>query len=213
MNSPPISEPILVAGLGCSLGVPSLAFDPWPGGGGLLAVGIYLIHLAMLAFNGAKPEKVEAVGELGPKGGDVRTSMVLGWSGGRQAMLAVSLRDNYAGSAVIYGTKAKISIPFPFLCPTSATVEPYDAKEMPTSISEGLPCAEATTNAAGELISNKFNLINSAGLAYEANRVAADVSQGKKENEHVSHELSLAVIEVMDKVREKIGLCYPADKY
>ena len=30
VGAPPISGPILVVGLGCSLGVRALAFDPWP---------------------------------------------------------------------------------------------------------------------------------------------------------------------------------------
>merc|ERR1712110_1240957 len=55
--------------------------DAAEGGGALSAVGIYLIHIAVLAFGGEPPTKIEAIGEFGPLGADVHTSVLLGWPG------------------------------------------------------------------------------------------------------------------------------------
>ena len=174
------------------------------GGGALGAVGIYLIHLALLAYGGRKPTKVEAIAERGALGADVHTSILLGWPGNAHAVLTCSLRENLEGAAVIHGSKGTVRIPFPFLCPVVASVCVDGAP--PRELRHELPQSPEVRNAAGKVISGQFNLVHSAGLAYEAEAVARAVATGALQSEAVPLERSLLALEIMDEVRAKSGL-------
>jgi len=180
--------------------------DAAQGGGALGAVGIYLVHLALMAFGGARPSKIEAIGELGPLGADVHTSMLLGWPGNKHASLTCSLRENFAGEAVIHGSKGSVHLPFPFLCPLKAEVR-VDGAE-PRLLEDKLPVSDEVRDADGAVISNSFNLVNSAGLVYEAEAVGSAVIARQLQSERVPLELSLLALEIMDEIRNKMGLVY-----
>lgn len=57
----------------------------------------------------------------------------------------------------------------------------------------------------------KFNYTNSPGLAYEADEVKRCIREGKLESEAMSHEDTLELARLVDKVKSDIGLVFPAD--
>lgn len=180
--------------------------DAAQGGGALGAVGIYLVHLALIVFGGDRPSKVEAIGELGPRGADTHTSVLLGWEGSRHAVLTCSLRANLEGGAVVHGTKGSVRIPFPFICPLHAEVCVDDLPSV--EMHEPLPQSPEVCDHTGKVISGQYNLINSAGLLYEAEAVAASVGLGALQSDLVQLDRSLLALEILDQIREKIGLNY-----
>ncbi len=84
------------------------------GGGSLLDVGCYPITFARFAF-GEEPESVRASPHIDPGFGvDTRASVLMDFSGGRQAALLTGFDTQGGQGAVLYGDKGYIEIPQPF---------------------------------------------------------------------------------------------------
>ena len=179
--------------------------DATQGGGALGAVGIYLVHLALIVFGGL-PTKVVAIGEKGPLGADTHTSILLGFAGSKHAVLSCSLRANLDGGAMIHGTKGSVRIPFPFICPLKAEICADGAPVV--HVAEQLPQSPEVCDDTGNVISGKYNLIHSAGLVYEAEAVAATIGAGALQSELVPLDRSLVALDILDTIREQIGLSY-----
>ena len=83
-------------------------FDPAVGGGALLDMGVYTVAFAQMLLG--TPESVTARGSTFPTGVDAEAGLLLGFAGGRFAVLTVSLRYRLPGSARIIGTKGWIDV-------------------------------------------------------------------------------------------------------
>jgi predicted dehydrogenase len=83
-------------------------FDPAVGGGALLDMGVYTVAFAQMLLG--NPESVTAHGSTFPTGVDADTGLLLGFSGGRFALLTVSLRYRLPGAARIIGTAGWIDV-------------------------------------------------------------------------------------------------------
>nr|XP_034992960.1 trans-1,2-dihydrobenzene-1,2-diol dehydrogenase-like isoform X2 [Zootoca vivipara] len=81
------------------------------GGGGLLDIGCYCILFACMVFNGEKPESILASGFLHNTGVDKTVSVILNYSGNRQAVLTCTMTARMSNRASIYGTKGMIEFP------------------------------------------------------------------------------------------------------
>lgn len=57
----------------------------------------------------------------------------------------------------------------------------------------------------------EFLLKNSAGLRYEAEEVGRCISEGLLESPSVTHEESLKIVRVQDKLRKLLGVHFPED--
>lgn len=83
-------------------------FDPAVGGGALLDMGVYTVAFAQMLLG--NPESVTARGSTFPTGVDAEAGLLLGFSGGRFALLTVSLRCRLPGAARIIGTTGTIDV-------------------------------------------------------------------------------------------------------
>lgn len=158
---------------------------PELGGGALLDMGVYVLTFAHLFLG--DPEKVEAVAEMSPSGVDLNLALSLGWSGGAVASLSTTMTAWSPRSASIATDRGRIDL--------------YDGFHHPT---------EARWTEAGETHLIHEEVIGT-GLAHEAAEVNRCLRNGEVESPLVPHEDSLAIMRLMDRVREKIGLRYPAD--
>lgn len=58
----------------------------------------------------------------------------------------------------------------------------------------------------------EFNLMNSAGLRYEAEEVRKCIRAGQLESDNVTHNDSLLIAQIEDEIRKQIGVKYPEDE-
>lgn len=159
---------------------------PELGGGALLDMGVYVLTFAHLFLG--DPEKVEAVAELSPSGVDLNLALSLGWTSGAVAALTATMTAWSPRSASIATDRGRIDL--------------YDGFHHPT---------EARWTEAGEthLIREE---VTGTGLADEAAEVIRCLRNGETESPLVPLEDSLAVMRLMDRVRDRIGLTYAADR-
>lgn len=158
---------------------------PELGGGALLDMGVYVLTFAHLFLG--DPEKVEAVAEMSPGGVDLNLALSLGWTGGAVASLSTTMTAWSPRSASIATDRGRIDL--------------YDGFHHPT---------EARWTESGETHLIHEDVIGT-GLANEAAEVMRCLRTGELESPLVPHEDSLAIMRLMDRVRERIGLRYAAD--
>ena len=158
---------------------------PELGGGALLDMGVYVLTFAHLFLG--DPEKVEAVAELSETGVDLNLALSLGWAGGAVAALSATMTAWSPRSASIATDRGRIDL--------------YDGFHHPT---------EARWTEAGETHLLHEDVIGT-GLANEAAEVMRCLRNGETESPLVPHDDTLAIMRLMDRVREKIGVRYAAD--
>jgi predicted dehydrogenase len=152
------------------------------GGGSLLDIGIYPIFMAMSALG--TPEKIKAKASFHVTGIDEECDMIFEYENGVEAELRSSIIKKTPTTAVIEFEKATITLNTRFHEPSSVTIQ--------------TPEGEAT---------KEFE-VNSNGYNFEAEHVQKMLLEGKTESTEMSFEKSLQLIDLLDKVRNEIGLEY-----
>jgi len=164
----------------------SRVFDPALGGGALLDVGIYPISFASMVFGGP-PDRIASLAHLGQTGVDEEAGIVLGYSGGRLAVLHTAVRVNTPGEACIMGTAGMIRIPARFWCATTVSLLAGGNEERIEIPLDG----------------NGYN--------YEAAEVGRCLREGRLESDVMPLDESLSIMQTLDRIREQWGLCYPGE--
>lgn len=157
--------------------------NPVLAGGALLDVGVYVLAMASMVFDG-NPVAVHALAHIGETGVDEQTAMVLSYEDGALALLSCAIRTGTPQQARIDGTDGSIDIP-DFWHATRATLAVR---------------GEAPIEHTGD-----------SGYHYEAAEVMACLRAGKKESDLVPLDESIAIAAIMDQMREQIGLVYPME--
>jgi predicted dehydrogenase len=158
---------------------------PELGGGALLDMGVYALTFAHLFLG--DPDKVEAVAEMSPSGIDLNIALSLGWQGGAVASLSSTMTAWSPRTASVATDRGRIDLGEAFHHPTEATwVEDGEA----------------------HLIEED---VLGTGLAHEAEEVMRCLRNGEVESPLVPLDDSLALMRLMDRIREKIGVRYAAD--
>lgn len=155
------------------------------GGGGLLDLGVYTLALTQFVF-GRKPSKISAVGALTDEAVDAQCAMTLQYDDGAIARLFASIEVSSGNDAIIYGEKGKITFPG-FVFANTVLLEAGADKD---SFSIEKP---------------------DDGYHFEFNAVMADILAGRLENEWITHQYTLDLMEIMDTVRSQIGVRYEGE--
>lgn len=165
----------------------SRIFNPQLGGGALLDLGVYQVSLASMIF--AKPPvSIAGLAHIGQTGVDEQSGVVLKYNDGGLAILSSAIRTQTPGEAVIFGAKGKIRIHPPFWCSTVATLS-IEGKEDQTV---EMP-------------------LEGKGYCCEAREVVRCMQDGKLESDVIPLEETLAVMKILDQIREQWGLKYPME--
>lgn len=156
------------------------------GGGVLLDAGVYLVSLAswLLGF----PDRIQSAASLSRRGVDDHDALLLEYDGGAIASLYVSMRTRSRPDITVLGSKGKIYVHPPLFCPSKITLVLFDAEE--TEIT--LP-------------------IESNGYQFEIMEVNRCLQEGKTESDVMPLDETLAIMRIMDEIREQIGLKYPME--
>ncbi|HMB00063.1 MAG TPA: Gfo/Idh/MocA family oxidoreductase [Spirochaetota bacterium] len=161
--------------------------NPSLAGGALLDIGIYPLSLACMVL-GYEPAAVHSTACMSSTGVDETSGYLLKYSNNAMALLSASMSLPVNIPAVIYGSKGRIEIPF-FLCPDHFTVIPAAGKKH-------------TVKTA-----HRGN-----GYLHEIEEVAGCLQQGKTGSALRPFEHTLAVMKIMDQIRQQWQLVYPDEK-
>lgn len=161
-------------------------FAPALGGGALLDVGVYVVSFASMVLGA--PQHVVSLADLGATGVDEQSAMVLGYDGGRLAVLSSAVRTETPQEVLICGTRGRIRVHRQFFQPRKLTVEVYGKEhteiEMP---------------------------IEGNGYQYQAVEVARCLRAGLLQSAIMPLDETLAIMETLDRVRAPWGLKYPTE--
>lgn len=178
-------------------------YAPELGGGALLDLGVY--PLAFAHWAAGSPTEVHATGTLTATGVDEMVSI----SGLRDRTVYAVHTGLGARSTVeahVLGTRGKIDVDSWFFVPNSFTLTQFEAgaNGEDTSVrftyEESLPYALPEHPEGGNY-----------GMAFEIAEAARNIRAGKRESERWGERDTLAILEVMDRVREIVGVCYPGE--
>lgn len=161
-------------------------FNPALGGGALLDVGIYPLSLASMIL-GPRPARLETMTNLGETGVDELSTVLLGYEGGAMAVLYTAIRTSTAVEARILGTEGRIHLPSQFFKAATVVLE-----------------------ASGRV--ERLDLpLEGNGYNYQAQAVMACLRAQQTESDVMPLDETLALVELMDRIRARWGLKYPGE--
>ncbi len=163
-------------------------FTPELGGGAMLDVGVYTVSFASMVMGGIAPLQVASLADIGQTGVDEQSAYLLGYPGGRLAVLYSAVRTNSAHEGWVLGETGRIRIHAPVFHPTRLTL---------------------TAEGKGEQVLDVPYEGN--GFNYEAAEVMRCLCAGKLESDILPLSESLTIMQTMDRLREPWGLKYPTE--
>jgi len=162
----------------------SRLFNPQLAGGSLLDIGIYPIFIALWLLG--KPVDIQASVHKTITGVDDECAMMLTFANGQTANLYSTVTCDTKTSCIINGTEGSIVIPSRF-------------HEQETFIILKKGSSDEVRHAG----------IVGKGYYHEIEHVHKCLSLGLSESPIMTHDFSMALIDVMDTIREKAGIVYP----
>ena len=159
--------------------------DPTLGGGALLDMGIYPLTFAHLFLG--EPAQVSAVGALSDAGADLNLALALAYESGAVAALSASMTALSPRTASVATDLGRFDLPEPFHHPTTVTW------------------------TSGDHVETFTEPVIGTGLANEALEVMRCLRNGEIESPLVPLDESVALMGLMDRIREQIGVVYAND--
>jgi len=157
-------------------------FNKALGGGSLLDIGIYPVFIALFLMG--VPEEIVSKAIIGKTDVDESISMIFKYKNAT-AGLASTAMANTAIETEIYGTKGKIKIHYMWFMSTKITVTLNDAE--PQDFNFPFLCN---------------------GYEYEAIEVTNCLLKKETESKIMTHDMSLKLIGLLDKIREQNNIVY-----
>jgi predicted dehydrogenase len=160
-------------------------FDPGQAGGALLDIGIYNITVSRWVAR-APVRGFDVAATWAPSGVDQRITATLDFGGGLHSQFVCALDGSAENAFRIDGTQGHIVLHAPFWQPTVATLhrtgQPPETAEAPFRVN---------------------------GFEYEIEEAMRCIRTGRIESPTLPHDETIAVLELMDAMRARIGLRYP----
>lgn len=153
------------------------------GGGALLDLGVYPVSLAHLILG--EPDHVRAWAKIGPEGTDENTGIIFGYDSGAIASLTSGMLGETTLGATVTGTTGRIVLDSPFFRPDGFTL-----------LRDGAEPEAVWLPRKG------------LGYLHEAVEVQRCLREGLTESPLVPHAVTIQVMDLLDKIRDQIGLAY-----
>lgn len=157
------------------------------GGGALLDIGIYNIGFACMVL-GYHPLKIQSAVRFNEMGSDELNTMILEFEGGATANLMSTIGMAFPTEGLIYGSLGTIRLPNYQLAETM-TVNLYDGTSY--------------------VVERPFEI---NGFEYQIRETANCIAQGKTSSSVVTPEDTIAVLKIMDQIRETWGMKFDSEK-
>uniref|UniRef100_A0A6A7G4A5 Trans-1,2-dihydrobenzene-1,2-diol dehydrogenase n=1 Tax=Hirondellea gigas TaxID=1518452 RepID=A0A6A7G4A5_9CRUS len=158
------------------------------GGGAMLDIGVYALQFLLFVFGEQRPLEVKATGMLNEQGLEVDVTCVLKFPGDRFGTFVISTRGFLPNEAFVSGSKGTMKLSSPFWAPENLTGPSGDFAS-PLDPSERV-----------------YNYGNSQGFKYEAAAVAEGLRRGEKEISRTPHSTTLLLAELIQTIREQLGV-------
>jgi predicted dehydrogenase len=158
--------------------------NPDLAGGTLLDLGIYPISVSQWVMGG-NPVEVQSQAVLDSTGVDIVLAANLQYSTGAVSQFTTSFIHKARNDFTIYGTRGKIILDEPFWGGTKGVV------------------------SAGPRHLDLEKPFRSHGFEYEIEEAVRCIREGRLESPSMTHADSLANIQLMDTIREQVGVKYP----
>ncbi|NII25989.1 Gfo/Idh/MocA family oxidoreductase [Pseudoflavitalea sp. X16] len=165
-------------------------YDPALGGGSLLDIGIYNVFMAMSVLG--RPDVIEASMTPAATGVDEQCAVLFKYKDGAMAQLFSTFATDLATEADICGTAGRLKLTTRFF-DTAARIEFYPGRLDTLEVIE-VPKEEGF------------------GYQYEARHVNECLQKGLTESPVRSLDDTLALMEVLDAIRQAAGIKYAADE-
>lgn len=183
-----IGEPFsLTADLGYAMAQKERLQDPELAGGALLDVGVYPINFALMIFHG-EVKNINTTAVLSPKGVDLLNSVTLTFENGKIAVLHSSMLSATNRLGVVHGDKGYIEVQNINNC---EEIRVFDTEH------QMIACHK---------VPEQIN-----GYEYEVISCMKAINNGKTECEEMSHNETLRVMRLLDRIREEWGMKYPCE--
>ena len=179
-------------------------YAPELGGGALLDLGVY--PLAFAHWAAGSPTQVHATGTLTATGVDEMVS-ISGLSGRTVYAVHTGLGARSSVEAHVLGTRGKIDVDSWFFVPNSFTVTQFEAGENGEDVTERFTYEDSLPYALPEHPDG-----GNYGMAFEIAEAARNIRAGKRESQRGGERDTRAVLKVMDRVREIVGVRYPGEE-
>ncbi len=154
------------------------------GGGALLDIGIYPVFLALHLLG--YPDQILAAAKIGQTGIDEEIGIIFQYEDGRMAHLHSTILTHTTTEAFIYGINGTLHLHERWFTPTHMTLHTTNC-ELPEAIT--------------------FDY-KSGGFEYEIAEATQCLLNNKLQSDLMPLEESLALIQLLDAIRAKIGLHY-----
>ncbi|MEM7793149.1 MAG: Gfo/Idh/MocA family oxidoreductase [Cyanobacteria bacterium P01_C01_bin.118] len=187
-------------------------FNPELGGGALLDRGVYPLSLAFLLLG--KPHHVSGTPCIGKTGVDDQSAMVLRYANGAMAILHSTLHTYGSNTAVITGTRGKITIKAPFYKPEHISItrfseQPVVVTSQKTALATGWKSTvagklkqnrwlKALAKSRKEKVQNRYQGLAGNGYNYEAEEVVKCLQAGKLESGVMPLSETIDIMETME---------------
>jgi len=158
-------------------------------GGPLMDLGVYPASLVTRLLG--MPERLSAYGQPAPSGVNGQLSVAAEHPGGNQSLIHSTIFSNTPSMATIAGSSGTIIIDGPAYQPGGFTLWLHDSTKVRYE--------EATSGHEG-------------GLHFEAAAVARSIAAGELENKQRPLADAIGTLEVMDAIREQIGVVFPGEE-
>jgi predicted dehydrogenase len=186
----------------------SRLFAPDLGGGALLDLGVYGVSLAHWFFG--PPATVHATGAIGVTGVDEHTVVLMGWPGGRSAVVTCSIVARLPNEATLVGETGRITLAEPFCCPPSASLVRFDAGGGARGRVRAF--RGRVLRRIGRAAGTRIRMAGEGrGYRYEAIEAMRSLRAGQSESEVMPLEDTIAVMETLDRARADLALRYPCE--
>ncbi len=154
-------------------------FNPKAGGGAVLDLGVYCVHMATFLLG--RPDVVHVVGGQMPNGVDGEAGFLLGYDDGRFSTLGISFKTHGPGRMMMLGTKGWVDIPPRFHRMDRLVLH------RPGADPEEISCPRT-----------------GVGYSHELKHVSECVTQGLTESPLMPLDDTLLVQEIMDQALEQL---------
>jgi len=162
-------------------------FNPRLGGGSLLDVGIYPLNIAY-SLLGA-PASFQVEWEPAPTGVDAQLGLVVRHRNGGLSMLTSSLVADTGVEATVAGSRGRLRVHAPFH-----------------------HSARVTLHSRDDLVETFEVGYQGWGYRFEVEEVHRCLREGSLESQRMPLADTLALMEWMDAIRDRLGLRYPGER-
>ena len=173
-------------GFTASFGPEHRVFNPELGGGALLDLGIYPLSIAASLLGPVVDVKAQAA--MGPTGVDVQTGFTMKHESGAMSACSCSFLARTPGELTVSGSRGHIRMNTMF----------HRARSITVALDDG-----STRTIATPYLGN--------GYVHEVIEAQRCWREGLIESPGMTHDETLALMNVMDEIRRQIGLRYEAD--